>query len=114
LRDAIELEWAGLPAVAVVHEALAGSADAMRLMSGMPQYPFLEVKFPLPPVGPWTPEQVDELCDELLPHVIEQLTHDVPGPVHPPGEQARQPIAAMAMVEHDPASPEDGRRALAP
>jgi hypothetical protein len=80
LRDAIELEWAGIPAVAVVHEALAGSADAMRLMSGMPHYPFLEVNFPLPPVGPWTVEQVEAVCDELLPGVIEQLTHGVAGP----------------------------------
>jgi hypothetical protein len=88
LRDAIELEWQGIPAVAVVHEALAGSADAMRLMSGMPRYPFLEVTFPLPPVGPWTAEQVDVLCDELLPGIIDQLTHEVAGPLADPERQA--------------------------
>jgi hypothetical protein len=110
LRDAIELEWQGIPAVAIVHEALAGSADAMRLMSGMPQYPFLEVKFPLPPVGPWTAEQVDALCDELLPGIIDQLTHEGARPV-----EALQPErAAMAMAQAAPGLSEELRRAAAP
>jgi hypothetical protein len=80
LRDAIELEWAGIPAVAIVHEALRGSAHAMRTMSGMPNYPFLEIPFPLPPVGPWTPEELDGLAAALVPGIIRQLTGAVPGP----------------------------------
>jgi hypothetical protein len=109
LRDAIELEWAGLPAVAVVHEALAGSADAMRLMSGMPHYPFLEVNFPLPPVGPWTVEQVEAVCEELLPGVIEQLTRDVAGPAAPD----QQPAPDALVPAGDPVA-EDPTRAPAP
>jgi hypothetical protein len=109
LRDAIELEWQGIPAVAVVHEVLAGSADAMRLMSGMPLYPFLEVKFPLSPVGPWTDAEVDALCDELLPGIIDQLTHDVAGPV-----AALPQPAPMAMAQAAPGSLEELRRALSP
>ena len=80
MRDAIELEWEGIPSVAIVHEALRGSAQAMRTMSRMPNYPFLEIRFPLPPVGPWTPEELDALAAELAPCIIEQLTRAVPGP----------------------------------
>jgi hypothetical protein len=68
------MEWAGIPAVAIVHEALAGSANAMRVISKMPDYPYLLVHFPLPPVGVWTDEEIDELCDELLPQIVDQLT----------------------------------------
>jgi hypothetical protein len=80
LRDAIELEWEGIPAVAIVHEGLRGSAHAMRTMSKMPNYPFLEIEYPLPPVGPWTPDELDKLCTDLVPRIIEQLTREVPGP----------------------------------
>jgi hypothetical protein len=73
------MEWAGIPSVAVVHEALAGSANAMRVISKMPDYPFLEVKFPLPPVGIWSSEQIESLCDELIPQIVEHLTKQVPG-----------------------------------
>ena len=68
------MEWVGIPSVAIVHEALAGSANAMRVISKMPDYPYLEVGFPLPPVGVWTSEQIDALCDQLLPQIVDQLT----------------------------------------
>jgi hypothetical protein len=79
LRDSLEMEWAGIPSVAIVHEALAGSANSMRVISKMPDYPFLEVHFPLPPVGVWTADQIDALCDELLPKIVDQLTKPLPG-----------------------------------
>lgn len=80
MRDAVELEWVGIPAIAIVHEALAGSANSMKTISKMPNYPFAEIKFPLPPVGVWTPEEIEALCDELLPQIERQLTEPVPGP----------------------------------
>lgn len=73
------MEWAGIPSVAIVHEALAGSANSMRVISKMPDYPFLEVRLPLPPVGVWTPDQIDALCDELMPKIVDQLTKPLPG-----------------------------------
>jgi hypothetical protein len=79
LRDSLEMEWAGIPSVTIVHEALAGSANSMRVISKMPDYPFLKVRFPLPPVGVWTPEEIDALCDELLPKIVDQLTKPLPG-----------------------------------
>jgi hypothetical protein len=74
VRDAIELEWQGIPAVAIVHEALAGSAESMRTMSKMPDYPFVEVRFPLPPVGPWSEAEIEALGDDLVPQIIDRLT----------------------------------------
>ena len=79
MRDSLEMEWAGIPSVAIVHEALAGSANSMRVISKMPDYPFVEVRFPLPPVGVWTPDQIDALCDELVPKIVDQLTKPLPG-----------------------------------
>jgi hypothetical protein len=38
------------------------------------------VKFPLPPVGPWTDDEVEALCEELVPQIIHQLTNPVEGP----------------------------------
>ncbi len=80
MRDSVEMEWEGIPAVAIVHEALAGSARSMKTISKMPNYPFLEIKFPLPPVGVWTDEQIAHVCDELLPEIVHQLTNPVEGP----------------------------------
>jgi hypothetical protein len=74
LRDAIEMEWAGIPAVAIVHEALAGSADAMKKMSKMPDYPYAKIPYPTPPTGIWPDAQCAAVVDALLPQVLEQLT----------------------------------------
>jgi hypothetical protein len=73
------MEWVGIPSVAIVHEALAGSANSMRVISKMPDYPFLEVPFPLPPVGEWTDTEIESLCDELIPQIVNQLTKPVAG-----------------------------------
>jgi hypothetical protein len=79
LRDSLEMEWAGIPSATIVHEALAGSANSMRVISKMPEYPFLEVRFPLAPVGVWTDAEIESLCDEMIPQIIDQLTKPVPG-----------------------------------
>lgn len=73
MRDAIEMEWEGIPAVAIVHEALAGSANAMKKISKMDDYPFIEIKYPLPAVGEWTDEEVAELCQVLAGQIEERL-----------------------------------------
>jgi hypothetical protein len=73
------MEWVGIPSVAIVHEALAGSANSMRVISKMPEYPFVEVPFPLPPVGAWTDEEIEALCDKLIPQVVDQLTKPIAG-----------------------------------
>jgi hypothetical protein len=68
------MEWAGIPAVAVVHEALGGSADAMLELSGMKGYPYVKVRYPIPPSALWSPSVCDEVADAVLPEIIDRLT----------------------------------------
>ena len=68
------MEWAGIPAVAIVHEALSGSADAMRKMSKMPDYPYIKIPYPTPPTGVWPEDQCKALAGQLLPQIVERLT----------------------------------------
>lgn len=71
MRDAIEMEWAGLPSVAIIADALVSPVDAMRRTSGMPDYPFCVTSFP---VGNLTPEETDERGRALASEVLELLT----------------------------------------
>jgi hypothetical protein len=74
LRDAVELEWSGIPSVAVVHHAMYGSARAIARISGMPEYPFLTVDYPHVPLAVWTDEEIDEVARDLTPQIVELLT----------------------------------------
>jgi hypothetical protein len=74
LRDAVELEWSGIPTVAVVHQAMFGSAQAIARISGMPDYPFLTVDYPHVPLAVWTDEEIDEVATQLAPQIVELLT----------------------------------------
>jgi len=74
LRDAIELEWAGVPSVCIVHEALTGSAAAIARISGHPDYPFLTVGLPYPPSGEWSDDECRAVARQLAPEVKRLLT----------------------------------------
>jgi hypothetical protein len=76
VRDSVELEWAGIPTVAVVHEQMRGSAAAMTRVSGMAGYEFLTVDYPHIPLAVWSDEEIDEVARELAPQVIRLLTGD--------------------------------------
>jgi hypothetical protein len=76
LRDSVELEWAGIPTVAIVHEAMEGSARAMARVSGMGDYEFLTVPYPHIPLAVWTDDEIDEVARELAPKVLALLTKD--------------------------------------
>ena len=67
------MEWAGIPAVAVVHEALSGSADAMLMLSGMKDYPYVRVHFPIQPTALWSPEECDAVAEAILPEILDRL-----------------------------------------
>jgi len=68
------MEWAGIPAVAIVHEALSGSADAMLKMSKMPGYPYIKIPYPTPPTGVWPEPECKAVAEGLLPQIVERLT----------------------------------------
>jgi len=74
MRDAIELEWAGIPSVAVIHTALCGGADAIKRISGHPGYPYVTVDYPHVPMAAWTPDEVKEIARDIAPKVIDLLT----------------------------------------
>jgi hypothetical protein len=74
LRDSVELEWAGVPSVAVVHASMEGTARAMARVSGMPDYEFATVPYPHIPLAVWTPEEIDEVARALAQCLVERLT----------------------------------------
>jgi hypothetical protein len=76
LRDSVELEWAGVPSVAIVHESMAGSARAMARVSGMPDYEFCTVPYPHIPLAVWTDDEIDEVAGLLAPQLLARLTED--------------------------------------
>jgi len=73
VRDSVEMEWAGIPAVAVVHEALSGSADAMLMLSGMKDYPYVRVRFPIQPTALWSAAECDAVAEAILPEILDRL-----------------------------------------
>jgi hypothetical protein len=70
----VELEWAGIPSVAVVHASMEGSAKAMARVSGMPDYGFATVPYPHIPLAVWSEDEIDDIARELVPTLIERLT----------------------------------------
>lgn len=70
----MELEWAGIPSVAIVHESMAGSARAMARVSGVPDYEFATVPYPHIPLAVWTDDEIDEIARELAPTLLARLT----------------------------------------
>jgi hypothetical protein len=72
----VELEWAGIPSVAIVHEAMAGSAAAMAEVSGMRGYGFVTVPYPHIPLAVWTDDEINEVARDLAPEVLARLTKD--------------------------------------
>jgi hypothetical protein len=67
LRDAIELEWAGKPAVAIVTDALVGAAEMMKRVSRMPEYPYVVTQFP---VGNLNAAELAERARAMVPEVL--------------------------------------------
>ena len=72
----MELEWAGIPSVAVVHKSQEGSAGAMARVSGMADYSFATVDYPHIPLAVWTEQEIDEVARELVPVLLQRLTAD--------------------------------------
>jgi hypothetical protein len=74
LRDSVELEWAGIPSVAIVHESMAGTARAMAQVSGMPGYEFVTVPYPHIPLAMWSDDEIADMARELAPQILARLT----------------------------------------
>lgn len=73
MRDALDLEAAGIPAVCVVHEALVPAVRAIAKFLGAPDYPVVTVGYPLDPTAHWTKEESRELAAKIAVAVKERL-----------------------------------------
>jgi len=73
LRDTVELELAGIPAVAVLHEAFGLAAAAAADVSGLPDCAWVEVAYPTPPPGEWSDAEVASVARTLAPAVLAEL-----------------------------------------
>jgi hypothetical protein len=69
LRDAVELEWAGIPSVCIVHTEMTGSARAIARISGHEDYPFITVGYPHIPTAIWTADECREIARAVAPQV---------------------------------------------
>ena len=74
MRDAIELEWEGIPSVPIIHRAVRGSAESMAKLSGAPDYPFVIADYPYIPTAVWSDGEIEELAEILTPAVRSLLT----------------------------------------
>ena len=68
------MEWIGIPAVTIAHEALAGSVEAMKSICMMPDYPYLQIRYPHSSVGRWEESELAAIVEELVPQIVDLLT----------------------------------------
>lgn len=73
MRDALELEWAGIPSLLICHSALQPSAAAIARIAGHPDYPMFIVDYPYAPLATWTDEEAETLGRAIAPEVRDML-----------------------------------------
>jgi hypothetical protein len=73
MRDALDLEAAGIPAVCLVHEALVPAVRAIAKFNGAPDYPIVTVGYPFDPTGHWSKEECVALAEQVADAVRQRL-----------------------------------------
>ncbi|MFM8302935.1 MAG: hypothetical protein ACKOA9_01350 [Actinomycetota bacterium] len=73
MRDAVELEWAGIPTVCIVHREMRDSAAAIARISGHADYPMIIVDYPYIPTATWSEDEIASLAREVAPQVLAAL-----------------------------------------
>ena len=76
----MELEWAGIPTVCIVHREMRDSARAIARISGHPEYPMIIVDYPYIPTATWTDDEVASLAREVAPQVRAMLLGETSQP----------------------------------
>jgi hypothetical protein len=74
LRDALDLEAVGVPAVCIVHEALVPAVQALARYLGAPGYPVVTVGYPHDPTAHWTKQEAQLVAEQIAPAVRDRLT----------------------------------------
>jgi len=78
MRDAIEMESVGIPAVAIAHEELRGAVESMRKISNAPNTPYILVTRPVTPNGDWGEVATNEVVERILSSVVAELLDQTP------------------------------------
>ena len=74
VRDALDLEAIGIPAVCIVHEALLPGVRAIARFLGAPDYPVVTLGYPHDPTAHWTEDEAQELAVRVSAVVADHLT----------------------------------------
>lgn len=74
MRDALDLEEAGIPAVCIVHSALEPAVRAMARLVGADDYPVIVIDYPHNPTAVWTKEESATLAAQVVDAVRLRLT----------------------------------------
>ena len=75
MRDALDLEAAGIPTVCIVHTALVPAVRAMCKLVGAPvDYPFVIVDYPYAVTANWSVDEANAMANEVLTEVRLRLT----------------------------------------
>jgi hypothetical protein len=73
IRDALDLEAAGIPAVCVVHDALVPAVRALAQFLGAADYPVVTIGYPHDPTGHWTKEEAIKIAELVARGVGQRL-----------------------------------------
>lgn len=73
MRDALDLEAGGIPAVCIVHDALVPAVQAIAHYVGAGDYPVVTVGYPHDPTGHWTKDEAAQLAEQVADAVRERL-----------------------------------------
>jgi hypothetical protein len=73
MRDALDLEAKGIPAVSVVHTALVPAVRVIAEIVGRPDYEIVTVDYPHAPVATWPKEEAQEIARDIADAVRRRL-----------------------------------------
>jgi hypothetical protein len=74
VRDAMELEWEGIPSVAVVHQDMLPGVQAMTRLAGMPGYRYVVVDDSRTSICDWDDGAIESTAKSVVGEVLELLT----------------------------------------
>ncbi len=74
VRDAMELEWEGIPAAALVHEDMLPGVRAMTRLAGMPDYRYVVVDDSRTSLCDWDDATLESVAKAISAEVLELLS----------------------------------------
>lgn len=71
MRDAIEIEWAGVPAVAIIARPMVASAEGMKALVSTRDYKYMTIE---EPIGQFSPEDAQRVAAQVTPGIVRLVT----------------------------------------